>query len=92
MAQSPKTIHVEPGSELDRLLEAADAGGLELETRGVRYRLTRIDRAAGSPWLKELYEHFAPVRQEATDKGYTDEQINAWIDAALAAVRRDQHG
>ena len=41
----------------------------------------------GSPWLRELYELFAPVRQEAIEKGYTEEQINAWIDEAVAEVR-----
>ncbi len=48
--------------------------------------------ATGSPWLRELYEYFAPVRQEAEEKGYTDEQINEWIDEALAAYRREQDG
>ena len=44
----------------------------------------------GSPWLKELYDYFAPARQEAIDKGYTDEEINAWIDQAVAEVRAEQ--
>jgi AbrB family looped-hinge helix DNA binding protein len=44
----------------------------------------------GSPWFRELYELFAPVRQEAIEKGYTDEQINAWIDEAVEAVRRER--
>ena len=44
----------------------------------------------GSPWLRELYEQFAPVRQEAIDKGYTGEQIDQWIDKAVAEVRRER--
>jgi len=53
----------------------------------------RADAAEpGSPWLRELYEYFAPVREEAEEKGYTDEQINVWIDEAVAAIRREQQG
>jgi len=46
----------------------------------------------GSPWLKELYDYFAPVRQEAEERGYTDEEINQWIDEALAEVRAENPG
>jgi AbrB family looped-hinge helix DNA binding protein len=44
----------------------------------------------GSPWLRELYERFAPVRQEILEKGYTEEEINRWIDEAVAEVRRER--
>lgn len=47
------------------------------------------DSTQGSAWLKELYETFAPVRQEAEERGYSDEQINVWIDEALEGVHRD---
>lgn len=47
----------------------------------------RLTAAAGSPWLKELYEAFAPARQEVRDKGYREQEINAAIDQALRAVR-----
>ena len=33
---------------------------------------------------------FAPVRQEGIDQGYTEEEINESIDAAVAAVRHDR--
>lgn len=59
----------------------------ELRIRPVELK----ERRAGSAWLRELYDYFAPVRQEAIDKGYSDEEINADIDAAITAVRR-QHG
>jgi AbrB family looped-hinge helix DNA binding protein len=39
----------------------------------------------GSPWLKELYDLFAPVREEA--RQFSEEEINATIDDALRAVR-----
>jgi AbrB family looped-hinge helix DNA binding protein len=47
-------------------------------------------RTGGSPWLKELYELFAPVRQEILEKGYTEEEVNQWIDEAVAEVRRER--
>ena len=46
----------------------------------------------GSPWLRQLYDYFEPWRREAEEKGYTDEQINEWIDEALAASRRERGG
>lgn len=53
-------------------------------------RVSGKGSSEGSPWLKELYELFAPVRQEAIDKGYTGEQIDQWIDEAVADVRRER--
>ena len=43
------------------------------------------DRA---PWLQELYAYFEPVRQEILDRNIPEAEINADIDAAVAAVRR----
>lgn len=37
-----KTIHVEPGSEVDRLLDEAAAGPIVLERHGERFRLNRV--------------------------------------------------
>lgn len=50
--------------------------------------LSVTERGAGSPWLKELYETFAPVRQEAEAKGYTEGEIDTAIDEAVKAVRQ----
>ncbi|HUG13524.1 MAG TPA: AbrB/MazE/SpoVT family DNA-binding domain-containing protein, partial [Thermomicrobiales bacterium] len=47
-----------------------------------------VDANRGSQWFRELWELFAPMRDEADAKGYTDDEINAWIDEALAEVRR----
>ena len=44
-----------------------------------------------STWLKDLYDLFQPVRDEA--RGYTEEEINAAIDEAVKAVReKHAHG
>ena len=42
-------------------------------------------RTEGSPWLKDLYDLFAPVRESAAE--YTEEAINEIIDQAVRAVR-----
>ncbi len=34
-----------------------------------------------------VYAYFAPVRHEASEKGYTEAQINDAIDRAVTAVR-----
>lgn len=39
----------------------------------------------GSPWIRELYEEFAAVRDEAT--AYDEAEINRAIDDAVRAVR-----
>jgi AbrB family looped-hinge helix DNA binding protein len=74
------------GIDADTLLEISLEGG-EIHIRP----LTVAPRVAGSPWLKELYDYFAPVRAEAEEKGYSDEEINAAIDEAVRDVR-SRHG
>jgi bifunctional DNA-binding transcriptional regulator/antitoxin component of YhaV-PrlF toxin-antitoxin module len=44
----------------------------------------------GSPWLRELYELYAPTRQDIRDRGISDEEVNADIDTAIAEVRAKQ--
>jgi AbrB family looped-hinge helix DNA binding protein len=52
----------------------------------LRIKPVRVtERAAGSAWVKELYNYFAPARQEAAN--YSEEEINADIDAAVHEVR-----
>jgi hypothetical protein len=41
--------------------------------------------------LKELYEYFAPAREEVLEKGMTEEEVDAAIDQAVEAVRSKQH-
>ena len=51
MTTSTRTIHVAPGSELDRLIEDLGKGPIALEKDGVRYRVERIDAPAeDDPW------------------------------------------
>jgi AbrB family looped-hinge helix DNA binding protein len=69
------------GIEPDSLLQLTLFQG-ELRIKPVSVR----EKAAGSPWLKELYDLFAPVREEAAAK-YSEQEIDAAIDQAMKAVR-----
>lgn len=57
-----------------------------LEDGELRIRpLEASQTAGGSPWFRELYDYFAPVREEAAQ--YSEEEIDAAIDEAVRAVR-----
>jgi hypothetical protein len=56
----------------------------ELRIKPVR----TTETVAGSPWLKELYDYFAAVREESEAAHYSDEEMNAAIDRAVRAVRK----
>jgi len=51
---------------------------------------TEREKSAGSDWFKELYDYFAPVREEIVAMGISEDEVNADIDAAVAAVRAEQ--
>lgn len=68
------------GVEGETQLEITLSNG-ELRLRPLR----TPDPAAGSAWLKDLYDLLAPVREAATR--YREEEINATIDAAIRATR-----
>lgn len=59
MSKALKTVHVAPGSELDRLLEEAAGADILLEKEGVQYRLNRIqtpDTGSTIPWQVPKHE------------------------------------
>lgn len=69
-------------------LEAEDLLSIELSSGKLEIEPVKVTRkGVGSPWLRELYESFGPVR--ASLEGYTEEEINQVIDEAIKAVRRD---
>lgn len=41
----------------------------------------------GSPWVKELYDYFAPVRDAIAAAGHSEAEVNADIDAAIRLAR-----
>ena len=81
----PDEFRRELGIEENSLLRVSLEDG-ELRIRPVEVR----ERGPGSPWLRELYEYFAPVREEILRKGYTEEEVNAAIDEAIREVRAER--
>ncbi|HEX5165907.1 MAG TPA: AbrB/MazE/SpoVT family DNA-binding domain-containing protein [Thermomicrobiales bacterium] len=61
---------------------------VRLDDGELRIRPVRLsDATEGSPWLRELYAYFAPVRQEIIERNIPEEEVNADIDAAIKAAR-----
>lgn len=61
---------------------------ISLEEGELRLKpLFSTNTVAGSPWLKDLYTYFAPIRAAAEKKGYSEEEITADVDEAIAEVR-----
>ena len=76
----PAEVRKALGIDADSLLQLTLGQG-ELRIKPVAVS----ERAQGSPWLRELYDSFAPVREQAAQ--YSEEEINAAIDEAVRAVR-----
>jgi AbrB family looped-hinge helix DNA binding protein len=61
---------------------------MTLEGGEIHIRPVPLTEAAGSAgWFRKLYDAFAPARREAEEHHYTEAEINAAIDQAIAAVR-----
>jgi bifunctional DNA-binding transcriptional regulator/antitoxin component of YhaV-PrlF toxin-antitoxin module len=83
----PIEFRRELGIEQDSVLHVT------LDDKELRIRrLETVERAGERDWFGALYDLFAPVRQEAIDRGYTDEEINKVIDEAAAEVRTAGRG
>jgi bifunctional DNA-binding transcriptional regulator/antitoxin component of YhaV-PrlF toxin-antitoxin module len=62
---------------------------ITLESGELRIRPLQVTaQASESGWLKDLYEYFAPARQEASQ--YSEDEINSDIDQAIDEVRRNR--
>ena len=79
----PADFREKLGIDSETLLQISLTAG-ELRIKPVK----AVETVAGSPWLKELYDYFAPARAEVKSKGYSDKQINDVIDKAVKAVRQ----
>jgi hypothetical protein len=60
-----------------------------LEKLGEYIETLSREEGRGSPWAKDFYDLFAPVRQEVIDKGMTEDEVNQIIDEAIEEVRRE---
>jgi AbrB family looped-hinge helix DNA binding protein len=73
----------------DTMLRVTLADG-ELVVSPVEFKQSTPGEKRGSPELKALNDYFAPVREEILARGISEEEVNADIDAAIAAVRAEQ--
>ncbi len=60
----------------------------ELRIRPVHFNTNPSEQ--GSPWLRELYKYFAPVREAILASGISQEELFAEIDAAIEEVRAER--
>src|SRR6059058_2559860 len=81
----PAEFRKELGITEESMLQVTLSEG-ELRVKPVRV----TERGEGSPFLKELYEYFAPAREEVRKKGMTEEEIDTAIDQAVEAVRNSK--
>ncbi len=77
----PKDLRKAAGIEPDDLLSVDVVGG-KVQIEPVRVS----PKEEGSPWLRDLYDHFTPYR-EWLGENYTEEEINEMIDDAVREVR-----
>lgn len=81
----PVEFRRELGIEEDTLLR------MTLEDGELRIIPVQIETAGkGSTWFKELYDYLGPARDEITSAGYTEDEVNADIEAAIQAVRAER--
>jgi AbrB family looped-hinge helix DNA binding protein len=76
-------------AEFRRQLGITEDSMLQMTLREGELRIKPMrvtETAAGSPWLKELYDLFAPVRDEAASM--SEEEIDEAIEQAVAASRK----
>jgi hypothetical protein len=48
------------------------------------------EQRQGSPWLKTLYDQYAPVRQAILESGMTEKEVDELIDRAIVAARQER--
>jgi hypothetical protein len=81
MSHPTRTIHVEPGSEIDRLLDEASDGPIELVRNGTRFRL---DQAPVSAAPDDIWAGYNPdvaiAGMEAAFGSWADVDVDALKD------------
>lgn len=78
-------------AEFRARLNITERSLLEISLVGHELRLKPVQVSTASKnsvWARELYELFAPIRAETSKQ--SEKQVNAEIDKAVAAVRRNR--
>jgi bifunctional DNA-binding transcriptional regulator/antitoxin component of YhaV-PrlF toxin-antitoxin module len=92
--EKSKIVHLLRGGQITipiefrRLLGISESSLLEITLAGDELRIRVVEptiRAGSTTWFRELYDLFAPVREEAAK--YSEEEVNAMIDDAVREVR-----
>lgn len=59
---------------------------------GLRIDPVRMEaQTPNSAWFRDLYEYYAPVREEIAKSGITQDELYAEIDAAIEEVRAERN-
>ncbi len=77
-------------AEFRKQLGITEESLLKLTLEGGTLRIIPLDvreKGAGARWAKELYDLFAPVRDEASLAN--EDEVNEVIDAAISATRKE---
>jgi AbrB family looped-hinge helix DNA binding protein len=89
----PRRGQITIPAEFRRELGIGPDTALEVILGDDELRIKRVEapQADDEPtWFERLYDYFAPAREEAVAKGYTEEEINEWIDEAVREVRAER--
>lgn len=81
MTFTPNVVHVEPGSELDRVLDTAGESEVELERGGIRYRLERISDEV----IKDIWTTYDPDVAQAGMHA----AAGTWSDVNIEQLKAD---
>ena len=85
----PEVFREQLGIDESTLLVLTTVDG-ELRIKPFHFNFNKNPSAEGSPGLRELYEYFAPVREDILASGVTQEELFADIDAAIEEVRAER--
>jgi AbrB family looped-hinge helix DNA binding protein len=73
-------------AEFRRALGIGESSPLRVTLENGELRITPVEvrsASSGTPWLRDLYGHFAAVREEVEERGISEDEINSDIDAAI---------
>jgi hypothetical protein len=71
--------------------ELSDENLAEIITIMEYLQFKQQTRTQGSPWAKELYDLFAPVRAAVAESGMSSDEIDQLLDEELEEVRRERN-